>query len=98
MSETDRNGWPTDEEFSRLEVFEDRLVNAVESDQHSILVGALTCNGQKEFIFHTADVPGFMERLNNMPQEKERYPVTIQSYDDPDWYYFTAVTSQARCS
>ena len=44
--------------------FEDRLVDAVEHDQHSILVGALTCNDQKEFIFHTADVTGFLERAH----------------------------------
>lgn len=91
MSETDENGLPTEEEFSRLATFEDRLVNAVEHDEHSILVGAVTCNGEKEFMFHTANVPGFLERLTNMPQEEERYPITIQKYDDPDWSYFKAL-------
>lgn len=91
MSETDENGLPTDEEFSRLATFEDRIVNAVEHDEHSILVGALTCNGEKEFVFHTSDVPRFLQRLTNMPQEEERYPITIQKYDDPDWNYFKSL-------
>lgn len=91
MYETDENGLPTEDEFNRLETFEDRLVNAVEYDEHSILAGALTCNGKKEFIFYTTDVPEFMERLTNMPQEKERYPITIEKYNDPNWSYFESV-------
>lgn len=95
LSESDENGLPTEKEFTRLETFEDRLVNAVEHDEHSIFVGSLSCNGEKEFIFYTADVPGFLDRLTNMPQENERYPITIQSEDDPDWSYFRAVTPKA---
>jgi len=91
MSETDENNLPTEEEFSRLATFEDRLIKAVEHDEHSILAGALTCNGEKEFIFYTADVPGFLERLSQMPQENDRYPITIQKYDDPEWGYFDSV-------
>jgi hypothetical protein len=91
MSETDENGFPTEGEFSRLATFEDRLISAVEEDRQSILAGALTCNGEKEFIFYSADVPGFMQHLTDMPQENERYPITIQRYDDLDWSYFEAV-------
>jgi hypothetical protein len=92
MSATDENGLPTDEEFDRLATFENRLVPVVERDGQSILVGVLTCNGEKEFIFHTADVSEFMERLRNIPQEEEeRYPITIQKYDDSGWSYFESV-------
>ena len=91
MSEPDENGLPTEDEFNRIGLFEDRLVSAVEDDEHSILVGTLTCNGAREYIFQTTDVPGFMERLANMPQEEERYPITIQKYDDPEWSYFESV-------
>ena len=91
MSEADENGLPTEDEFNRIDLFEARLVPAVEDDQHSILVGVLTCNGDREYIFQTGDIPGFMERLTNMPQETERYPITIHKYDDPDWSYFDSV-------
>ena len=94
LSEADENGLPTDNEIRRIGDFEDRLVNAVEHDEHSILVGVLTCNGKREYILHTADPPGFLERLTNMPQEKDRYPIKIERYDDPDWSYFKAVMSQ----
>ena len=95
MFERDQNGFPTENEFSRLAAFEDRLVNAIEWDSQSILVAALTCNGEKEFVFYTADVSEFMQRLTNIPQEAERYPITIQEYDDADWSYFEAVVPRA---
>src|SRR5262245_37227262 len=72
MSETSEDGLPTQDELIKLETFENRLCDAVHPDRHSILVGALTANGEKEFIFHTSDVPGFLQRLTDMPQEKER--------------------------
>jgi hypothetical protein len=37
-----------------------------------------------------------MRRLTEMPQETERYPITIQRYDDPDWRYFKSVASNYR--
>ena len=91
MSEQDHNGLPSEDEFSRLEAFEDYLVGAVEHDEHSILVAVLTCNGEKEFIFHTNDVPGFLSRLANIPHERERYPITIQRFHDSNWSYFESV-------
>ena len=98
MAETSENGLPTEDELMKLETFENRLCDAVHPDRHSILVGALTCNGEKEFIFHTSDVPGFLQRLTNMPQEKERYPITIQRYDDPNWTYLKSVVSNSTSS
>lgn len=91
MAEQNDNGLPTEQEFIRLEAFEDYLVGAVEHDGHSILVAVLTCNGEKEFVFHTADVPGFISRLTSMPQERERYPITIHRFHDPSWSYFESV-------
>ena len=93
MSETHEDGLATPEEFAKLEVFENCLCKAVHPDEHSILVMALTCNGEKEFVFYTGDASGFLHRLTNMPQEEERYPITIQRYDDPNWKYFESVTS-----
>ena len=92
MSQTHHDGLPTASEFAKLETFEDRLVEAVQRDKHSLLVGALTCNGEKEFIFHTGDATGFIDRLTRMPQETERYPITIQKYDDPNWSYLERMT------
>ena len=93
MSEPDANGLASSAEAVRLETFENRLVAAVETNLHSVLVAALTGKGLREFVFHTADAPGFLQYLTDMPQEIERYPLEIHRYDDPAWAYFDSVTS-----
>ncbi|HEY8226970.1 MAG TPA: DUF695 domain-containing protein [Pyrinomonadaceae bacterium] len=91
LSDPDENGLPSDEEFDKLAAFEDRVMAAVEHDQHSIFTVMLSGNGESEFVFYTADVPGFIERLRSMPQEVERHPISIHQYDDSNWTYFEAV-------
>ena len=94
IGDRDENGLPTEKEFQRLEIFEDRLIDAVEAGEHSILLAALTCNGEKEFLFHTSDVAEFLERLKKMPHEIERYPITIQQHLDPNWAYFESLVAR----
>jgi hypothetical protein len=96
MSEPHEDGLGTSQEHERLASFENRLCGAVHPDEHSILILALTSNGEKEFVFHTGEVTGFMQRLTNMPQETKRYPITLHRSEDPDWAYFKAVTSEFR--
>lgn len=91
MSEVGSEGLPLEFEFERLETFENRLVGAVEQDKHSLLSVVLTTNGQREFVFHTADVSGFLSRLKNMRQEDSRYPIELQRFDDVDWEYDSSV-------
>lgn len=91
LYESDENGLPTDDEFERLKRFEDRVIEAFETDQHSILVMVLTANGEREYVFQTADPDGFKQRLTSMEQELERYPIEIYLNDDPDWDYYESV-------
>ena len=67
------------------------MVEAIEHDSQSILSVVLTGNGEKEFVFHTADVELFLSRLTNMPQELGRYPITIIRNTDPEWDYLDSV-------
>jgi hypothetical protein len=94
MREPASTGLPTGQEHARLVTFEDRLVAAVEHDAHSVLSVALTCDGKREWVYHTADVPGFMGRLTDMPQEEDRYPIELTRSEDPDWGYDDAVVPQ----
>lgn len=91
MTEVGSEGLPLEFEFERLETFENRLVEAVEQDQHSLLSVVLTTNGQREFVFHTADVNGFLSRLTNLPQEASRSPIELHRFDDINWAYDASV-------
>jgi hypothetical protein len=93
MREPDVNGLTTAAEYEQLEAFEAALVAAVERDGHAVLSAVLTTGGQREFVFHTADPAVFLERLTEMPQQAQRYPIEIHRNHDPRWAYFDAVTS-----
>jgi hypothetical protein len=88
LSDTDANGYASKPELDKLHVFEDRLVEAVEFDQFSILTLVLTGRGEREFVFYTPDPHEFVRRLSQMPQEEERYPIEIHANEDADWEYF----------
>lgn len=95
MSASNNDGLPTQEEFENMKLFEDRLVSAVESDCHSILSVVITTNAKREFVFHTSDPSGFVERLSEMPQEENRYPIKIIQNADPRWEYDDRVVAPA---
>ena len=82
----------TDKEADALGVFEDRLVLAIEQDRQSVLAAVLTCDGKREFVFYTSNAENFINLLNEIPQELERYPVELSCNTDPEWQYFFAVT------
>ena len=88
MEECYEDGSPTKEELSKLHTFEDRIIEAVESDCFSILSMVITGNGTREFVFHTPDPQEFINRLTNMPQEEDPYPLEIHSNEDEEWEYY----------
>lgn len=92
MSQPAADGLLTPTELEAVQAFEDRLVDAVESDNHSVLSMVITMDGYRTFLFHTADVAGFLERLGEMPQEGTPYPIELERVDDPEWEYFTSMT------
>jgi len=71
-----------------MEVFENRLVGALESDLSGLLANVITTNGYREWVLYTKSVDVFSERLHNMPQEKEPYPIQIEADHDPGWTYY----------
>lgn len=88
MQQPDENGLPSPEETGRLETFENRLIAAVEKDETAWLVAVVTGRSEREFVFQLQQPQQFLQRLNEMPQEDERYPIEIHHTDDPDWNYF----------
>lgn len=54
----------------------------------------ITTNGERHFTVHTADVAGFMERLQNLPHPHGRYPISLECDEDPEWNYYGS--SQSR--
>lgn len=86
-----REGFPVAREQDAMGVFELRLGEAVERDALAVMSLSLTGEKRREFLFHTRDVAEFSRRLHEMPQEDERYPITIEKAEDPEWQAFDEV-------
>lgn len=82
------SGMPSSEENEAMRIFEDRLIDALESDLTGILIAAVTTNGYREWVYYVRSVETFAERLHAMPQEEDPYPIEIQTRKDPGWDYF----------
>ena len=84
----DENGQPTKDELDALHSFENRLIAEVEKDKSAWLVAILTGRAEREFVFYLQEPQLFLQRLSDMPQEQERYPIEIHLEEDPNWSYF----------
>jgi len=88
MALPDENGFPSPEEANKLDTFEDRLIAAVEQDESTWLVAVITGRAEREFVFYLQQAQQFLQRLTDMPQEHDRYPIEIHCHEDPAWSYF----------
>jgi hypothetical protein len=70
-----------------MEVFENRLVPALEGDALAALVAVLTFDGARQWVFYTSDVKACGGRLEAMPQERDPYPIELDAFADPEWGY-----------
>ena len=90
--EAHTSGMPSEADSDEMEVFENRLVDALENDLAGVLAAVVTTNGYREWIYYINSVDTFASRLHNMPQEQVPYPITIETEADPEWdYYFNRV-------
>src|SRR2546422_5098574 len=84
---TDKNGLPGDADTDAMERFEERILAAYERDCHAVLTAVITTNGTRQWIFYTSDIDTCGQRLAEMPQESEPYPVELTADEDPDWRF-----------
>jgi hypothetical protein len=91
MSNESPSGMPDTAESERMRVFEDRLVEAMEFDQQSVLSMVLTGKGEREYVFYTRSSDEFLRRLTAISQETERYPIELHYTEDSTWDYVDRV-------
>ncbi len=82
------SGMPSTDESQSMEVFENRLVDALEADLSGVLSAVITTDGYREWVWYCLSTEVFAERLHNMPQEADPYPIEIETEKDPKWSYF----------
>jgi hypothetical protein len=81
------SGLPGEADAQAMERFEERILASYERDAHAVLTAVITTNGGRQWIFYTSDVDVCGQRLADMPQEAEPYPVELEVEEDPDWRF-----------
>ena len=91
ISDPDENGLPSDHEIQRLESFEDHLCRAVEANDDAILTFVITSDGLRQWLFYSKDLEESEHRINQLPQEEERYPIELTAKEDASWSEYDLV-------
>ena len=78
---------PSAADSEKMAEFENAFCQAVEHDATAILAAVLTFDGARQWVFYTGDVEECCERLKNMPQKDEPYPLELTTEPDPNWEY-----------
>lgn len=85
----DASGLPSPEDMATMEVFEERILDASESDASwGAGVAVITHNGVREWQFYTPDVSVFETQFNEALRDLGPYPLELQVFDDPEWNAF----------
>jgi hypothetical protein len=87
FADEDSRALPDSQTQEAMQLFEDRVCAAFESDGLAVLTAALTFDGARQWLFYTGDLDECGRRLNTMPQEPEPYPIELVAAADPGWNY-----------
>lgn len=83
--ERTNSGLPTQTEYMRLDVVEDKLMELAEKDDTSVLAMVITSSGKREFIFQTADADSFYQRVNNVYNNAPGYQLAVSHENADEW-------------
>ena len=78
---------PNKQDIEEMEVFENRLCNAWEHDGNAILAAVLTFDGARQWVFYTESIDKCGERICQMPQEEDPYPIEMTVEEDINLEY-----------
>lgn len=87
MRFVDFTGLCSRSESGRLDEVEDRLLEALTTDQHRY-VGHVTGNGNREVLMYVNDPETVVERLNKALPATGEDSVEIERQHDPRWEYY----------
>lgn len=79
----DSSGMPASSE--KMDVFENELVEGLETQGLSVLAIVQTGSGVREFNLFINDRDGFMKQFNSVFSNKPVMPISINFYKEPRW-------------
>ena len=76
---------PPEETYQRMLSFERAVDELSMENGHSFLMNVSTGLGLREWCYYAKDRERFMARFNELLAGRERYPLKIEFFDDPEW-------------
>lgn len=81
-------GYPSADEMNKIDAFNQRLMDVIESEEHGILVMVLTSQGVNQWILYCRDLEQTQQDLNRIPTDQGLYPIEVVAEDDESWETF----------
>ena len=88
--------FPTSEDNQKQLTFERALDDLSGSNGFAELVQVTTGMGKKQWLYYSCSRDRFMKELNMCLEGHERYPLTIEFYEDPEWQIWTQAVESLR--
>lgn len=83
-----QTGYPSADELDKIDAFNQKLMAAVESDVHGLLVMVLMSQGINQWILYVRDTEELQQDLNKIPTDSGLYPIEVTAEEDADWEIF----------
>jgi hypothetical protein len=88
LREPKDNGLPTNDEMNQLNSIEDALTEALEANQESLHVLAITTGGMREFVFYTRNPQMARTVIETARTATSTHEVQGYVQEDPSWTVF----------
>jgi hypothetical protein len=84
--DVNEHGLPgSDEEYHEVQGLEDRLGDALQQDQASLLVASVLTQGRREMIFYTSDAASALGRIEEVRQQEKAHQIEVAVERDTFW-------------
>ncbi|NVK36389.1 MAG: DUF695 domain-containing protein [Gammaproteobacteria bacterium] len=84
-----QTGYPSTSELIKIDDFNQKLMNAIETENHALIVMVIMCQGINQWILYAKDTSQLQADLNTIPTDTGLYPIEIVAEEDADWTIFT---------
>lgn len=82
-------GYPSNKELVFIDDFNQKLMSAIETDAHALVVMVIMCQGINQWIIYAKDTSQLQSDLNTIPTDTGLYPIEIVAEEDARWDIFT---------
>ena len=82
-------GYPSALELDKIDAFNQKLMSAIESNKHGLLVMVLMNQGINQWILYARENEEIQADLNSIPTDAGLYPIEVVTEEDATWQIFT---------